>query len=125
MKSVFLPLGVLVLLVSIPISMGVYSDYMVFTEGELVKVEVINIRYGTGKRDKTITTFRLNNHTYREQLKFERPYQIGDTMTLKYHKDYDGIFLSEHENPILISTLVLSMLLGTVLGCFYYYFKGH
>jgi hypothetical protein len=103
----------------IPVSISAYKDWQVYSNGKLVKVELISLpRSSSG-----FIKFKIGGQIYDKRLSGNINMNVGDSLQLKYLNGYEGHFLFADENPMSwdIAVLIMALFIGT--GCLYYAFK--
>ena len=108
--------------IAIPISIGVYTGYKVYSKGYFVNVVITKARNYRGNMN-----FSMNSKIYEKTMprKGSNPnsasgFKSGDTIRLKYLPGYENDFLYADENPLYIDISVLIFLLFSGSYLLYY-----
>jgi len=117
MKKVLAILAsVLVIGILIPISLGIYDDYMVYTKGNIVEVRITIPKNYLG-----FMKFSYKGKIYDKSIGKggsagrAAPYNVGDTIKLKYLSGYEDDFLFPDENPLYAGVGVVFMALFCIV----------
>jgi|GEM_PF-5600242 len=108
-------------LILIPVSIGTYNDYKLYTEGKLVKVSITSVPHNTGSRSKGTLWFNFNGKECRMTVtgQVDDYYQIGDTIQLKYLNDGEDNFMFPSLNQLVGGLLCILVIPAAVGGCIY------
>lgn len=100
-----------VLAMSVPISIGSYDDYQVYSKGTLVNVVITHRENSLGFIKFTLGGKQYDKRVGKGDDNTVEYFKPGQTLQLKYLKGYEDHFLFPDENPLYSYALVLCMFL--------------
>ncbi len=112
-KVLAISASVLLLGILIPISLGIYDDYLVFTKGNIVEVKITIPRNYLG-----FMKFSYHGKIYDKNIgkgSGASGRKFGEIIKLKYLPGYEDDFLFEDENPLYAGVAVVVMILLCII----------
>lgn len=100
-----------VLAMSVPISIGAYNDYQVYTKGTLVDVVITHRENSLGFVKFTLGGTQYDKRVGKGNDNTVGYFKPGQTLQLKYLKGYENDFLFPDENPLYGSAALFAMFL--------------
>ncbi len=112
-------LSLIIFVITIPISISSYREYLVFKKGNLIDAKIVQIP-NSFKRKSDFLKFELNGKIYDKKVySGSHNYRVGDFIKLKYLKGYEADFLLSNENPNYTNALLI-FILFFICVCFLY-----
>jgi len=113
--------------IMIPISIGFYTEYEIYSKGKLVNVKITSVPDLSGGSAKSsgLMHFNYNGESYSIKLySNSTSFARGDVIQLRYFEKYNDWFLFPSYSPFSDKVPLLLMLIAVAIGCIYYFIKN-
>lgn len=114
----------LVLAMSVPISIGAYGEYQVYSKGKIVNVVITHRENSLGFIKFTLGGKQYDKRVGKGDDNTVEYFTQGQTLQLKYLKGYEDDFLFPDENPLYASVALFAMFLLFVVYFTWYIIAG-
>jgi hypothetical protein len=122
-RKMFLIPAIGPILLLIPILISFKKDYNVYTDGNIVKVKIVDLPDGIFTKSRPMH-FKLNGFIYSKSIgmSLRNTLQIGEEIELKYLQG-NSHFLFPNENPLGTGFFTIGIFILFSIASFYYLFK--
>jgi len=120
-RIIWIAFAVIAFSIFLPVSISLYRDYEVYSEGGVVDVTVTYLPDPLTSKSEFMK-FEMGGNIYDKRVNRNTSsvLHIGEKIQLKYLEQYKGHFLFPKEDPIGWGVCALAMLLFVGLSCIYY-----